>query len=199
MVYIPIDVLPSSREVDDVFQLCSRSTKVANDYTAYVWKAQKQHFFQRCDYTAVFPLAVNLYLKTCSEEELSDLLTKQHFLRIKMYYDSEGCTTSCIAVQNLTIAGLNDPKYKDLMLSCPSGMVPSEITMGPIWHYVGFDRDMCSHRRVENGSVGMDTDTMEMVATMGVRLFGRDKYPDETTEEIIKEREVLEEIFIIRK
>lgn len=215
-MFFPIDVMESSREFDDLFQLTERSRKDRESYTPYIWKAQKSKFFRLCDTIKVFPLAVNLYLKTCTYEELSDLLNKEYFLRIMMYYDDEECSVSCISVMNLTIADLNDQKYKELMLSCrnvvdtPSGtsipdqfresLIPCEINMGPIWHLFGASKFMCKNRRIENGFNVIAPGRMPAMAyVMGLELIGRDPHPFEDTEEKIKETEEADGIFIVRK
>ena len=200
MSFIVTDVLKSSSEFDDLFQLTDKSRKIEGSYTPYVWKAKKSHFFRGCDYTQVFPLSINLYLKICTEEELTDILNKKNFLRVRMYYDNEECSVSCIAIRNLTIDGLDDPKYKEFILSCPNDMIPCEINMGPIWHYTGINRVMFKHRQIELAFEVINLNSFPSIElVMGITLLGRDAYPDETTEEIIKQTEDIEDIFIIRK
>ncbi len=62
-----------------------------------------------------------------------------------MYYDNQECGISCISVMNLTIGDLKDQRYKELLSSCPEDVVPCEVNLGPIWHYLG------ANRRVELG------------------------------------------------
>jgi hypothetical protein len=193
-----IDIAKSSREFDDIFQLTTQSQKKNNSYLPYIWKAPKPLFFKGCDYVKVFPMAVNLYLRTCNEEELIDLLTKRHFLRISMYYDDDECIVTCISVMNLTIADLEDHKYQQLLLSC--ARVPCEIRVGPLWHFIGINRMMCQNRRVEAGYIVVNpTISPFPFYEFGIQLYGRNAYPTETTETMIQEREQLENIFILRK
>jgi hypothetical protein len=215
-MFLSIDVMESSREFDDLFQLTKRSEKQDGGYKAYVWKYDKPKFFKLCDTTKVFPMAVNLYLKTCTEEELSELLNKEHFLRIEMAYEGEDCDVSCISVQNLTISDLHDEKYKELMLKIrnikdePSEiptfeqirepLIPCEINLGPSWHMFGASKFMCTHRLIENGMHVVSLGRMPAVGyIMGLELIGRDPHPFEDTEEKIKDAEESDGIFIVRK
>lgn len=204
--FIPFEVMTASTEFDTLFQLANRSPGIGNNHAMYVWKASRKHFFRGCDYTQIFPLAVNLYLKACSPEEKSTLLTKKYFLRIRMFYEDKECNVSFITVQNLILNGFKDPKYRDLMSSCPEDMIPADIEMGPIWHFVGINRWMFEMGRIELGATGLihiqDPDAgvfPSVTCIMGITLLGRDAYPGETTEEKIKEMEEIEGIFILRK
>lgn len=113
MTFVPLSIVACSRDFDDLFHLTDKSKKVDGGYTPYIWKAPKAHFFKGCDTTKVFPLSINLYLKICSDEELSHLLGKKHFLRINMYYDNQEWSVSCISVMNLTIGDLKDQDIKN--------------------------------------------------------------------------------------
>lgn len=214
-MFILTDVLESSRKLDNLFELTEKSKKVKGGYNPYTWKYNKPHFFRGCDTTKVFPMAFNLYLQTSSEEELSDLLDKEHFLSIYMYYNEE-CTVSYISIMNLTIDNITDQKYKDLILSCrnrvdnPSkdpfpqqvkgNVIPCEINLGPFWYLFGADRMMCKKRRIENGfNVVVPNRIPSVGYIMGLELIGRDPHPNEDTEEKIKKAEEIEGIFITRK
>lgn len=202
MDFIPINVLKSSNEFDNIFELTTRSTKINDCYTNYVWAAPLPFFFRHCDYGKVFPLAINLYLKTCSQEEFETLRDKKYFLRIQMYYHDNDCKISCIAIQNLNITSLNDLKYQTLLLSCPPDMIPVTIDMGPIWHYVGINRWMYEQRHIDSGAIGMEylnISAPTYTYIMGITMLGRDAYPSENTEEKIQEMEKREEIFIRRR
>lgn len=209
-MFLPINISESSREYDDLFQITERSKKVDGGYTPYTWKYEKSKFFRGCDTTKVFPLSVNLYLKTCTEEELADLLNKEHFLRISMYYNVEE-TQSFISVMNLTIADLRDEEYKKLMLNCRNvtdmpfseqirrGMIPCEITMGPFWYFLGTNKMMFENRRIENGCNMIVPGRMPpMGYIMGLEMIGRDAFPGENEEQIQEAKEI-DGIFIIRK
>ena len=208
-MFFPTNIIKSSREYDDLFQITEKSRKLEGGYTPYTWKYEKELFFKGCNTMKVFPLCINLYLKVCTEEELTDLLDKENFLRIAMYYNEE-CTESFISVMNLTIADLHDQKYKDLMLACRNvtdqpaeeqfreGLIPCEITMGPIWHLLGANKFMCKNRRVEQGfNVIVPNRECPMGYVMGLEMLGRDAYPNET-EEQITEIEEEDGIFIVR-
>jgi hypothetical protein len=215
-MFFPINVMEASREFDDLFQLTDRSRKDRESYTPYIWKAQKSKFFRLCDTTKLFPLTANLYLRNCTEEEHSDLLNKEYFLRINMYYEGEDCDVSCISVMNLTISDLHDEKYKGLMLTLRNRvdtppdnpfleqicepLIPCEINLGPSWHLFGASKFMCTHRQIEQGMNVICPGRMPAMGyLMGLELIGRDSHPFEDTEEKIKAAEESDGIFIVRK
>ena len=215
-MYTSTNVLESSRELDDLFQLTERSRKLVGGYTPYTWKYEKPIFGKGCNLGKVFPLSINLYLKTCTQEELSDLLDNEHFLVVLMYYNNE-CTTSYISVMNLTIADLHDQHRKDLMLSCRNTvdvpleeqfrerLIPCEINiicdinMKSIWHLFGADRTMCMNRRIEMGAcIQIQNRMLSSGFVVGLEMIERDPYPEEDTEEKIRESEDLDRISITR-
>lgn len=183
------NIIESSREYDDLFQLTDRSKKVGDSYTSYIWRIDRPLFFKGCNTLKVFPLSINLYLKSCTDVELGDLLQKKHYLRVRMYHDGD---SSFISVSNLDILGANDQRYRQLLLSCPAELIPVEINLGPMWHYLGASRQMCKSRRIELAY----TDQIDTI--FGLILLGRDFYPGES-EAAILEAEKAEDIFIIRK
>lgn len=156
----------------------------------YIWEIEKEHYFKGCDTVQLFPTLINLYLKQCTNADLNKLVDSQHFLRINCYEQGKN---SRVSIQNLTINGLNDSRYKDLLRSCPYDMVPCEINLGPFWHYLGVNKVMCKMRNLSLGFIVPDVGYI-----MGFVLYGRDSYTYET-EESIKEVEKSDEIFIVRK
>lgn len=190
------NIMKSSREFDSKFELDSYSwgTQEKN----YLWKSHEAFFFHGCDTLKVFPLAINLYLNVCSEGELYFLFDKKCYLRVRMFYEDKACTVSCIKVYNLAIGGLEDPNYKNLLLSCPKDMVPVEMNLGPLWYYMGFNKVMCQNRRIELVGNMFSSNGFSVEFVAGSQLYGRDAYPKETEEEI-KMIEEEDDIFILRK
>lgn len=162
-----------------------------------------------------FPLAINLYLRDCTEEELTDLLEKEHYLYVRTFYKGEGTDVNCIAVSNRSISGLNDPNYRVLLYDCwrspviPKNrrdplqlrydVIPCVIELGTLWHFVGIDKTMCKKRRVAlRYDVLPPGSGLEMCYIMGLELYGRDPYPGET-EEQLKDVEEKDGVFIRRR
>lgn len=199
MAFIPTEIVKFKGTYDGLFKLETRPKKIDDNYTSYLWKLERPWFFKGADQTELFPMAINLYLKECTEEEHSALLDRQHFLKIKMFYGEDG-TVSYIAIANFTLAGLDDPRYRALLSSCPSSKIPCELNIGPLWHYLGIDRIMCQHRHIDMGVIGIipTFPIPQQVYIVGAELFGRDQYPTETTEEKIKAAEEVDRIFIVR-
>lgn len=192
------EILKSSREFDNLFHL--DETPRESDYSPRTWKASQPRFFKGCNSIEIFPLAVNLYLKVCDESEIVPLMEKKNYLRINMYYEGEDCEVSCISVSNLDIERLKDPKYQELLLSCPEGGVPVEINLGPLWHYLALSKTMVRNRRVELGFTTWNPNSFPPLRyEMGLELIGRDAYPQENTEEKIQLVEEVDQIFILRK
>lgn len=162
-----------------------------DDTNVYIWEIKVEHYWRGFDYFEETSWMVQRYLKICTNKEIAQIGGKQHFLRIKCYEDS-GKKTSCIRIMCLTIDGLEDTKYQELLRSCQIGMFPCEITIGPFWHYFGVDKIMCNKRHLGMGYI------IPFGYAMGIKLFGRDAFPDED-EATIKEREISEGIFIVRK
>jgi hypothetical protein len=155
-----------------------------------------------CNTLKVFPLIVNLYLSKCSRDELILLVNRKNFLRAKTYYEDDSREICCIAVYNLSFIGLQDEKYRDILQSCPNDMIVTEIYLGQIWHLLGFNKNMCKLGRIAlryDTIVYPGTSIVPMIETIiGIELYGRDPYPSENTEDIIKRTEKAEGIFIIR-
>lgn len=192
------EILESSREFDNLFQLDETPRK--SDYSPRTWKVAQPRFFKGCDSTEIFPLAVNLYLKVCDESELIPLMEKKNYLRVSMYYEGEDCEVSCISVSNLDIERLKDPKYQELLLSCPEDRIPVEINLGPLWHYLALSKTMVKNRRVELGFTTQNLNSFPLLyCEIGLELIGRDAYPQENTEEKIQQAEEADQIFILRK
>jgi hypothetical protein len=202
MDYAPINIRCSSREYDNIFRLEINSELSNDSYTPYIWKTSISGFFAACDTLKIFPLAINLYLSRCTDIELNVLLAEKNFLRVRLYYEGTGDSISCISVYNLSYDGLQDEDYKKLLKLCPKDMIATEILLGPYWHFMGFNKNMCKFRRIE---LSYDVFTYpgmavlpEVKSVIGLELYGRDAYPSENTEEIIKRNEQNEVIFILR-
>ena len=200
MSFLPLELAKFKGTYNGLFTLVERGTKLGDDYTYYRWTLNRSWFLRGYDSSELFPLTVNLYLKECPQEELNALLDRKHFLRIRLFYEGEDGATTGLTVSNLSLAGLKDPKYRELFESCPSSKIPCEINVGPLWHFLGVDQVMCEHREIHMGIIGISVDfPPRQDYIMGLELFGRDQYPTETTEEEIKANEEAEEIFIVRK
>lgn len=169
------------------FQLVKSKTSC---FECYIWKIDVEHYYKNCNTIQLFPMAINLYFGICEEKELETLLDRQHFLRISFYEEGK---ESRIKIQCLTIEDLVDPKYQELLRSCPQEMLPVEINLGTYWHYMGINRLMCQMREVRTSFIFPG-----IGYTMGTVLYGRDSYLGES-EEQIKEVEKGDEIFIVRK
>jgi hypothetical protein len=147
-------------------------------------------------------LAINLYLSLCTDIELNILLVGKNFLRVKLYYEGANYEVSCISVYNLSYNGLQDGDYKKLLKSCPKDMIATDILLGPYWHFMGFNKNMCKFRRIDLSYNILTYPGMsilpELESVIGFELYGRDAYPSENTEEIIKRNEQAEVIFIMR-
>lgn len=212
-MYTPITVLDSSREYDGFFRLTQKSRKLNYGYTPYTWICGGSIFSK---FGQIFPLCINLYLETCTHEELSDLLNKEHFLTASIQYD-ERYHSTFISVMNLTISDLQDQGRKNLMLLCrnmidvPSEeqyrekLIPCEIitscgfNMQRIWHFFGADRTMCMNRRIETAAnIIIPNRKISAGFVVGLEMICRDPYYEEDTEEKIRESEDLEGISITR-
>lgn len=174
---------------------------------------EETNLFKSTNFVSFYYLAVNLYLSECTNKEHNDLMSGNFFMRINMYYE-EDCNVSCISVKKLTIDDLNDKKFKELITSVKhrnsdvigndgqvfEQLIPCEIHLGPYWHLFGISKFMFEMKHIEAGiNVFVKEPITQIGYIMGLELFGRDVYPSEDTEEKIKDKEKINNIFIIRK
>ena len=154
---------------------------VKADDSQYFWKSIAKNCYRGCDTTLVFPTAITLFLSKCTSSDLDRLLDRKHFLRINLCDDDH--QYSCVEAHILTISGCNSEQYKALLHACPQYMVPCEIRLGPFWHLLWLDEQMCKSKHM---------------MLEGTALVGRDAFPNETEDEIEKVEEE-DGIFIVRK
>lgn len=200
MAFLVLDKVEFSGKYNGMFQLERRSEECRGSYSPYLWKSSTPFLFKGCDHAELLSCVVNLYLQICTDSELSGLLDKTHFLKVKAYYGDEECSTAYVEIWNLTFKDLNDPRYQKLLLSCPEIFVPCTFDLGPLWHFLGLNREMCKERHIYMGYTGARIGQGLPVSdyVMGTQLFGRDAYPGEDTEEKIRQAEEGDEIFIVR-
>jgi hypothetical protein len=198
MAFLPLHIEPVSTEYDNLFELSERGHETNDGYSPFRWQANASYFFRGANTAKTFPMAMNMYLKECSVEELQLLLNRTHFLSIRMYYGDEEGDTSCVSAHTLSFAGLRDPQYRTLLQHDLQDNVACVIHTGPLWHFMGMNRIMVSHKRIEMGFVGIiTTHPPQHSYIMGFQMYGRDQYPNET-EARAKENEEADGIFIIR-
>lgn len=149
---------------------------------SYIWESNQKHMYRGCNSMMIFPFSINLYLKCCSNNELNRLLNRKYFLKIDLFDNKD--EMSCVAAQLLSINGLVDENYQKLINSCPDDMVPCVMMLGPFWHLLWLNKEMCIMKHI-----------MVMV---GSQLVGRDAFSGESEDDIqiIEKRE---EIFIVRE
>lgn len=190
-------------EYDHLFKLTKKSTLIDGCYVGYQWDADKPHLLKGADVTELFPAMFKLYLAQCTDDELNSVLSGTHFLKITAGYLDNECQRCFLSMGSLTLAGLNDPKYRQLIVdACPSDMLPAvvELGAGVFWHLMGINKIMWQNRELLLGMAVCNPGTVPSVETVyGTAMLGRDSYPSEVSEEQIKEHEHLEDIFIRRK
>lgn len=159
----------------------------------YTWKSHEKLYFKGQDTTIMFPMIANLYLKVCSLSELDKSLMSDYVVRMQCYYgenDESFITGTC-----LDVSGFNSEFFRDLYRRNPFNTVNFTIEVGPFWHYFGIDKTMWVNRHITTGYL------LPQVGgyIIGMRLYGRDNYPNEDTDEKIAEMEEIEDIFILHR
>ena len=154
----------------------TKSSTTTDPY--YFWETNAEHIYRGCDIRILFPYGINLYLKSCTDEELSRLLAGEHFLRL--WYEDSGEKCS-IKAMLLEISGCIDPKYSHLVKSLHEIAIPVEIKFGPYLHLLTIEKLWCQNRNI--------------TFIFGTQLLGRDRYDGESEQDL---KRVIEkdEIFI---
>ena len=164
---------------DDKFVLIKTLTVKTAQLTSkfHTWEINVEHYFKGCTFSKESLSMIDRYLKICDNIDIERLIHGNHYLRIKCYgYER----VSRISIVCLDIDNVQDNNYKEVLRSCQEGMCPCEISLGPFWHYLGFDKLMCKNRTIGVGYVLPDG------YIIGIKMFARDAYPDETDEKILK-------------